>query len=127
LGGKTEIDLAEKLQKLNIKLSIFNACGHFSLNQSAACIRDADLVITGDTGLMHIAAAYQQKIVSIWGNTVPEFGMYPYMPQNSENAHRIENKNLKCRPCSKLGYNKCPKQHFKCMMDLDVSNVFPQI
>ncbi|MBN1651359.1 MAG: glycosyltransferase family 9 protein, partial [Bacteroidales bacterium] len=59
LGGKTEIDLAEKLQNIRLKRPVFNACGSFSLNQSAAFIRDADLVITGDTGLMHIAAAYQ--------------------------------------------------------------------
>ncbi len=127
LGGKTETELAEKLLKIELKQPVFNGCGHFSLNQSAACIRSANLVISGDTGLMHMAAAYQKKIVSLWGNTVPEFGMYPYMPQNKKNTIIIENKNLKCRPCSKLGYDKCPKQHFKCMMELDVSNVFRQI
>jgi ADP-heptose:LPS heptosyltransferase len=127
LGGPTEKVLGESLMKEYIKQPIFNACGSFSLNQSAALIRDAELVITGDTGLMHIAAAYKKKIVSLWGNTIPEFGMYPYIPKNKERVTLLENKSLNCRPCSKLGYDKCPKQHFDCMMQLDVSNVFRQI
>ncbi len=127
LGGKTEVEMAEKLIKENPKRMLFNACGAFSLNQSAAFIRDAEMVISGDTGLMHIAAAYQKKIVSLWGNTVPEFGMYPYVPQKPEQVVVLENKDLNCRPCSKLGFDKCPKKHFNCMMQLDVTNVFRQI
>jgi ADP-heptose:LPS heptosyltransferase len=68
---------------------------------------------------MHIAAAFNKKIVSIWGNTIPEFGMGPYLP-NAENK-LLEIKNLSCRPCSKLGYKKCPKGHFKCMNEIDTS------
>lgn len=127
LGGSSEKVLAEKLLAESLDQPVFNACGSYSLNQSAAFIRDADLVVTGDTGLMHIAAAYQKKTVSLWGNTIPEFGMYPYIPQKPEYVTIVENKNLRCRPCSKLGYNKCPKGHFNCMMQLDVSNVFRQI
>jgi ADP-heptose:LPS heptosyltransferase len=65
---------------------------------------------------MHIAAALRKPIVSIWGNTIPEFGMYPYFPMNSARSVISEVKDLHCRPCSKLGFKKCPKQHFKCMM-----------
>jgi hypothetical protein len=54
---------------------------------------------------------------------VPRLGMYPYMPQNPENSIIIENNLLSCRPCSKLGYSKCPKGHFKCMMDIDSESV----
>lgn len=127
LGGPTEKELGEKIVNAPLKQPVFNTCGKFSLNQSAALIRDAKLVITGDTGLMHIAAAYKKKTVSLWGNTIPEFGMYPYFPQNPEYVTILENKDLGCRPCSKLGFNKCPKGHFDCMMQLDVSNVFHQI
>lgn len=127
LGGPSEKELAEILLKESLEQPIFSACGDFSLNQSAAFIRDAELVITGDTGLMHIAAAFQKKTVSLWGNTIPEFGMSPYIPQKVENVIILENKNLRCRPCSKLGYNNCPKGHFDCMMKLDISNVFRQI
>ncbi|MCD6543495.1 MAG: glycosyltransferase family 9 protein [Flavobacteriaceae bacterium] len=127
LGGSDEKELGEKLMRETLKQAVFNGCGNFNLNQSAALIREAELVITGDTGLMHIAAAYKKKTVSLWGNTIPEFGMYPYMPQNTERIIILENKDLACRPCSKLGYDKCPKGHFDCMMKLDVSNVFRQI
>ncbi len=72
---------------------------------------------------MHIASAFQKKIVSIWGNTVPAFGMYPYIPENNSNYFISEVKGLSCRPCSKLGYQKCPKKHFKCMMDQDVDGI----
>jgi ADP-heptose:LPS heptosyltransferase len=126
LGGKSEEELAAKICNQVKDSIIFNACGKYNLNQSAAFIRDAETVVTGDTGLMHIAAAYQKKILSIWGNTIPDFGMYPYIPQKPENAILIQNPSLKCRPCSKLGFDKCPKKHFDCMMKLDLSNVFLQ-
>ncbi len=100
---------------------LINACGIYSINQSASIIQQSNLVITSDTGLMHIAAAFNKRIISLWGNTIPEFGMGPYMP-NNENMI-LEVKNLGCRPCSKLGFTKCPKGHFKCMMDIDFSVV----
>ncbi len=127
LGGPTEKELGESLMTKSIEQPIYNTCGNFSLNQSAALIREAELVVTGDTGLMHIAAAYKKKVVSLWGNTIPEFGMSPYIPQHPDRVTILENKDLNCRPCSKLGYDKCPKGHFDCMMNLDVSNVFRQI
>jgi len=99
----------------------FSTCGHLSLNESAALLLDADYVITHDTGLMHIAAALKKNIISIWGNTIPAFGMYPYLPTNFSGYSKIrEVQGLSCRPCSKLGYPKCPKGHFKCMKDVDV-------
>jgi len=61
--------------------------------------------------------SFKKKIVSIWGNTVPEFGMYPYHP-HSESAI-FEIKGLKCRPCSKIGFKECPKKHFKCINDMN--------
>jgi ADP-heptose:LPS heptosyltransferase len=70
---------------------------------------------------MHIAAAFKKKIYSLWGNTIPEFGMYPYLPHPESKI--LENNNLWCRPCSKLGYNHCPLGHFKCMKDIDVSGI----
>jgi len=93
---------------------IYNACGKFNLNQSASLVRQASLVVSHDTGLMHIAAAFQKEIISVWGNTVPEFGMYPYRTE----FRVLEVAGLPCRPCSKIGYEKCPKGHFRCMRDI---------
>lgn len=102
---------------------VFNGCGKFSLAASAFLVSRAGLVITHDTGLMHIAAAFGKKIISVWGNTVPEFGMYPYLKKGSGQSVIIENRELNCRPCSKIGYQKCPKKHFKCMNDLDMNEL----
>ena len=122
LGGKEDKKIGDKLCSV-VDKDITNLCGELSLRESAACIKKAKILLTGDTGLMHIGAALNKSIVSVWGNTVPEFGMYPYMPQNPENYVIIENNHLRCRPCSKLGFSKCPKKHFKCMNDLDSNQI----
>jgi len=81
------------------------------------------VVLTHDTGLMHIAAAFKKPIVSIWGNTVPEFGMTPYLPLQNELSTILEVKNLSCRPCSKIGFDKCPKGHFNCIRNIENDDV----
>ncbi|MBA4853620.1 glycosyltransferase family 9 protein [Emticicia sp. BO119] len=118
LGGKEDESTGEIVQH-TLGNRIYNACGKYNLNQSASILKQAQYVISHDTGLMHIASALKKRIVSIWGNTVPEFGMYPYQTEFSI----IENKNLSCRPCSKIGYEKCPKGHFKCMNDLVLNDI----
>lgn len=116
LGGKE--DASREYRIINaLETPVFGACGKFSLNQSAALVKHARRIITNDTGLMHIAAAFKKEIISVWGNTIPAFGMTPYLP--GANSKILEVKNLYCRPCSKLGYEKCPKKHFKCMRDID--------
>jgi len=103
---------------------VFNAVGTMSIQESALFIKNADVVITHDTGFMHIAAAFNKKIISIWGSTVPKFGMYPYMPQNKELVTIIEQKELKCRPCSKIGFKECPKKHFDCMNKINAEDIY---
>ncbi len=122
LGGKAEYNDGEEILK-SCGEKIFNACGKFSLNQSASLVRQSSAIITNDTGLMHIAAAFQKPIISLWGNTIPEFGMYPYYGNTKNHAEILEVKNLKCRPCSKLGYTRCPKSHFKCMEMIDENRI----
>jgi ADP-heptose:LPS heptosyltransferase len=84
-------------------------------------VKQCKALFTHDTGLMHIAAAFKKKIYSIWGNTVPEFGMYPY----KTDFEVFEVKGLDCRPCSKIGYAKCPRGHFKCMREQKFDFIFP--
>lgn len=114
IGGKEDIITGEKI-RTEVGGLVFNACGQFNLNQSASIVKHAEKVITNDTGLMHIASAFNKRIISLWGNTIPEFGMYPYLPGSENKSHIIEVKALKCRPCSKIGFKKCPKKHFDCM------------
>lgn len=120
LGGPDDIENSKVVEKATD--NTINLCGQLSLNQSIYMLKDAKHVIAHDTGLMHAASALKKNIVSVWGNTVPEFGMYPYLPDGQSHII-IENKDLGCRPCSKLGYDACPKGHFKCMKDLDFSPI----
>jgi len=119
VGGPEDFERGEQI--IANTNNTINTCGKYSILQSASLVQQAKMVITHDTGMMHIAAAFQQKIYSVWGNTVPEFGMYSYL--ESEQSKRIEVKGLNCRPCSKIGYDKCPKGHFKCMQEID-ENLF---
>ncbi len=120
LGGKEDEETGDQVVE-NTGKTTHNACGFYSLNQSASLVEQASLVITHDTGLMHIAAAFRKKIISIWGNTIPEFGMYPYHPD--PRSVIIQVPNLSCRPCSKIGFDKCPKKHFRCIQDIDIDRI----
>ena len=119
--GPQEVSSEKILAAMNKKTIVYNACGKFNLNQSASVIKKAHYVFTHDTGLMHIAAAFKKEVFSIWGNTIPAFGMYPYRTKFTV----LENNKLDCRPCSKLGFNKCPKGHFKCMNELVLDFYLP--
>lgn len=119
LGGKEDAELGKKLTE-QFPQHTYNTAGTLTINQSASIIKQCEKVITSDTGLMHIAAAYKKNIFSLWGNTIPEFGMSPYLA--GENSIILEVKDLSCRPCSKLGYKKCPKGHFKCMNNIDITS-----
>jgi lipopolysaccharide heptosyltransferase II len=131
IGGKEDEMRAEEIvDKTGNGFSdyIYNGCGKYSLQQSASIVKQAKLVITNDTGLMHIAAAFNKNIISIWGNTIPAFGMTPFLPDASTAKNYIsEVKNLNCRPCSKIGFNKCPKGHFKCMNEQDLEKIISQL
>jgi ADP-heptose:LPS heptosyltransferase len=117
IGGPNEKEMGEIVCQKAGNL-VLNLAGKTSINESASLVRDSRIVLTNDTGMMHIAAAFGKKILSFWGNTIPKLGMSPYMPHTD--SKMLEVQNLSCRPCSKLGYQKCPKRHFHCMMDLDM-------
>lgn len=116
LGGEREKALGKQIEEA-CGQNVLNATGEYNINQSASLIRQSRLVITHDTGLMHIAAAFKKKIISVWGHTIPEFGMYPYQPDPASEI--FETRGLPCRPCTKTGKKKCPKGHFRCINDID--------
>jgi ADP-heptose:LPS heptosyltransferase len=120
LGGKEDAEMGEKLSEID-PIRIVNAAGRCSLNQSASLVKQASCLITHDTGLMHIGSAFKKDIFSIWGNTTPQLGMYPYLP--GKNSQQFEVSDLPCRPCSKIGHQQCPKGHFKCMKEQDVRRI----
>jgi ADP-heptose:LPS heptosyltransferase len=126
IGGSEDIRKAENIvSQVKDNSKVINRAGKLSINQSASVIRQSRLVLTPDTGMMHIAAAFQKKIFSVWGNTVPKFGMYPYLPDKDSKIFEV--KQLSCRPCSKIGYKTCPKKHFNCMNQQDFKGIIEKI
>lgn len=114
IGGKNEAGTGAHL-KNKFPGQVTNYAGSLSLSLSAAVINNAELVITPDTGMMHIAAAFKKPMHVFWGNTIPDFGMFPYFGKDEVYVKNHEVEHLKCRPCSKLGFDSCPKSHFNCM------------
>lgn len=102
---------------------ILNLATQLTLLQSAVVLSKARALIVNDTGLMHMATAVKTPVLAIFGNTVEEFGFFPYRAKSIV----VENKNLYCRPCSHIGKNKCPETHFRCMNDLTPSLVLEQL
>ena len=123
LGGKEDRERGEQIAE-RAGTPIYNSCGLYNINQSASLIRQSRAVLTNDTGLMHIAAAFGKHMVSVWGNTIPAFGMYPYLPaEHRDHSMIAEVRALSCRPCSKLGFKQCPKKHFHCMLLIDTDPI----
>lgn len=122
VGGPDEAHIGNEIV-VSSGNHVKNTCGKLNLNQSAFLVKEARKVITHDTGMMHIAAAFGKEIISVWGNTIPEFGMYPYDKSLISRNHIIEVKELPCRPCSKIGHHQCPKGHFNCMHKISTQTV----
>ncbi len=118
MGGK-EDEQRCKLVESMMKNKPINICGKTSLLESAGILSLCEMLITNDSGLMHIASAMKTKVVAIFGSTVKELGFFPYGTKSI-----VVEKPISCRPCSHIGRDKCPKKHFKCMREIQVSDVY---
>ncbi len=98
---------------------ILNAVGQLSLLETSALMRHCHLMLTNDSGLMHLAAALKKKVVAIFGSTTEQLGFFPYLTDHIV----VQNHSLLCRPCSHIGRQRCPKGHFQCMTDIAAEQV----
>lgn len=112
-------EIANQIKKHQPNAVILNLAGKISLSETAAMMDRCSLVLTNDSGLMHIAAARKRKVAAIFGSTVKELGFFPVGTEHAV----VENKELGCRPCTHIGLAACPKGHFKCMSDIPVDDV----
>lgn len=110
VGAEKYTDMPEKVIDLRMKTT---------LKELFAILENASLVITNDTGPMHIANGYGRPLIAFFGPTVPEFGFSPI----GEKVIILENNDEKCRPCSLHGNEKCPLLHFKCMKNINLDEV----
>lgn len=101
-----------------LSVPVLNRVGQWSLMQTAALLQRAHLLLSNDSGLMHMATALQVPVVAVFGPTVPEFGFYPFQAQAQVLSHPIP-----CRPCSTKGSNRCPRRHHDCMQRVSSAQV----
>lgn len=119
VGGKEESFLNAEITENTLDLR-----GKTTLLELAAVLERSDVVVTNDSSPIHIASAFRKThIIAIFGPTVKEFGFFPW----SENSEVLEVKDLECRPCSLHGGDKCPKAHFKCMLDIKPELVLERV
>ncbi|QQS35140.1 MAG: glycosyltransferase family 9 protein [Ignavibacteriales bacterium] len=111
-GGKDDRKLCKEISnEINSSIDLSN---DDELLQTAADMKICKMIVCNDSGLMHTACAVGIPVTVIFGSTVQEFGFAPY---NTPNLI-LENKSLFCRPCSHIGRESCPKEHFKCMKEI---------
>ncbi len=134
VGGKEDVLEGEQVSKVDPH-KIFNACGKFSLNESALIVQQSKTVISHDTGFLYIACAYHKKTVAIWGATSPALQVEPYYPALDSNGNSLQSvqatemyynaivPNLSCQPCSNYGTKQCPQGHFACMRQQNISAI----
>jgi heptosyltransferase-2 len=126
LGGKEDQQTANEIVAELGGQKVISMVGQLNIHGSAWLVKNAAALLTHDTGLMHIGACFEVPIHLIWGNTVKDFGMYPFRLEQ-ENCFQYEVENLKCRPCSKIGFQNCPKGHFACMRQQDLDFISTQL
>ena len=112
VGGAEDAALGQSLAA-NVQGRIVNGAGRLGLQGTGALLRRAVAVVSGDTGVMHMAAAVGTPVVALFGPTVRPFGFFPY----TSRAEVIE-LGLPCRPCSSKGGPRCPLGHHRCMLNI---------
>lgn len=106
---------------------IYNGINRLSWHQSASILRDVDIVVAGDTGLMHVSAALQKPLVVVWGSTAPRLGFAPYYGVSSDKRHIDVAQEMSCRPCSKYGRPDCPLGHMNCLNTIKSQDIIDAI
>jgi len=114
-NDKTNIELIKSKTGENV----IDLCDKFDLLELYELMQRCSLIISGDTGPMHLAEAAGVPLIMLAGSSVKEFGFFPL----SKNAVILENNKLNCRPCSHIGRESCPKGHFKCMNDISPEEI----
>ena len=119
LGGPKEVDEAEAIIEACGQPNIKNFCGKLSLDQTALLIKNSKVLLSNDTGLMHIGAAFKKSIVSFWGCTKPSLGFAPYAAA-SDSIEILSN--ISKRPCSKHG-KSCKHKSLGCIKFIDSKDI----
>ena len=117
LGGAEDVPLAQELCQ-RLRVPVLDSTGKLSLMHTAALLQQCRLLLSNDSGLMHMATALRVPVVAIFGPTVQEFGFYPFKAYA-----QVISIDLPCRPCSTKGSARCPRGHHQCMQQVTVAQV----
>lgn len=123
IGSEAEKNISSEVLRICSSDTIFDFCGKTSIEESAFLISKSDLVLSNDTGMMHIASAYDVPIISFWGCTKPSLGFYPYKA-NKKSIELISNTSNK--PCSKHG-KKCNFRKDGCIKEISSNSIYNAI
>jgi heptosyltransferase-2 len=118
LGGPDDAELASRIAE-RAGANVASLAGALGLQETGAVIRRAEALISGDTGVMHMATGVGTPVVALFGPTVRQFGFFPYR----SDAGVVE-LDLPCRPCSAHGSARCPLGHHRCMKQMLPDLVF---
>ncbi len=118
IGGNDVRALSESLSVSSTSQDFVNLVGKVSIPVSSAILAGSTYAISGDSGMMHIAAAHRIPLIVPWGSTHTKLGMYPFYPTGLDICYVPLSLDLNCQPCSKVGKDTCPKGHFHCMMNM---------
>ena len=127
IGGPDDLQRADQIMQGVKQNNCRSLVGKLSLDESAYVMKESSLVLSGDTGMMHIAAALAVPVVAVFGSTHPILGYTPFSQNTESNYAIVENKNIACRPCTRQGRHSCPKKHFRCMNDISVEEIKHQV
>ena len=118
LGAPDDSELCQRIIDESGVSNAVNLAGKLSLLQSAALIRDAKRTYVNDSGPLHIASSMNAPITAFFCSTTPEFGFGPL----SDDSQIIEStEKPDCKPCGLHGHSSCPKGHFDCGVQINVS------
>ena len=121
VGGPSDCNRVDKIiNMVDNSIDVYNICGQTSLVELAAVLRFADLMISGDTGPVHVAAAVGTNTLTIFGPSDEN----KYAPRGKFKNIIIKNEGLECRPC---GEHRCPLDHHKCMKDIKAEDLIEKI
>jgi lipopolysaccharide heptosyltransferase II len=122
-GSAVETDrcaeMARELARSAPSVPVLNTSGMLSLIETAAAMDLCRVVVTNDSGLMHVAAARKRRVVAVFGSTVRQFGFFP----PADRSIVVEEHSVQCRPCTPIGRASCPEGHFRCMLAITPARV----
>ncbi|MFW6135026.1 MAG: lipopolysaccharide heptosyltransferase II [Elusimicrobiota bacterium] len=122
IKNKSQVILVGKNREKWEGENIVNLTGKTNISELVSIISLLDVLVSNDSGVIHIAAALNIPVIAIFGPTVPEMGFSPY-----GEMHSVIETDIQCRPCGLHGSRSCPERHFKCMTEIPVQRVADEI